>query len=49
MYKELRVKIIWFFVKDVEKLMQYFPDLEDRELIYRSIFWKILGTLKEEE
>ena len=48
-YKELGVKPVWTFVKDVPELLQYFPDVQKDELPNRSFMWMILSTLKPDE
>ena len=48
-YKELGVKPIWSFVKEVPELLKCFPDLEDDELPDRSFLWGILWTKKSNE
>ena len=48
-YKELGVKPIWSFVKEIPELLKYFPDLEDDELPDRSFLWGILLTKKNNE
>ena len=48
-YKELGVKPIWTFIKEIPELLQYFPNLEKDELPDRSFMWTILSTLRYDE
>ena len=48
-YKELGVKPIWNFVKEVEDLAPYFPTFEEGFLPERSFLWGVLGTLKRDD
>ena len=48
-YKELGVKPLWAFVKEVPELLQYFPNLEKDELPDRFFMWTILYTLRYDQ
>ena len=48
-YKELGVKPLWAFIKEVPELLQYFPNLEKDELPDRYFMWTILSTLRYDE
>jgi hypothetical protein len=45
-YKELGVRPVWSFVKELPDLMEYFPDVGENGVPERSFLWGILGTLR---
>ena len=48
-YSEIRVKVLWNFVKDCEDLCNYFPDYEADQLPERRFILGILSTLRLDE
>ena len=44
-YKELSVSCIWNFVKVIDDLWEYFPDLEDGQYPERKFLIAIISTL----
>ena len=48
-YKLLSTKAVWGFVKEVAELLQYFPDINDKELPDQAYMWTVLSTLKMDE
>ena len=47
-YKELAVKKVWSYVKDLPELLVYFPDIEEYELPDRLFMWGVVKTLRRE-
>ena len=47
-YRELGIKPIWDYVKEVPDLVKYFPSLYQNELVDRAFLWRVLGTLRRE-
>ena len=47
-YRELGIKPIWDYVKEVPDLVKYFPSLNQNELPDRAFLWGVLGTLRRE-
>ena len=47
-YSELSISKIWPFVKEIEDLNAYFPDLEEVEYPEREYLWTIVSTLCSE-
>ena len=47
-YKELRVRPVWAFVKEIPELLQYFPDYEENELSDRAYLWGVLEAPRED-
>ena len=47
-YKELAVKKVWSYAKELPELLEYFPDIEEDELLDRSFMWGVVGTLRRE-
>ena len=47
-YKELGVRPMWGFIKDVPDLVEFFPNLKQNELPDRAFMWGILGTKRRE-
>ena len=47
-YKELGVRPMWRFIKDVPDLVEFFPNLKQNELPDRAFMWDILGTKRRE-
>ena len=48
-YDELSSIKIWNFVKEIQDLLQYFPDLSSSTFPNRTYLFTILSTLKGEE
>ena len=48
-YNELKVINIWPLVREVNELMSYFPDYEQKQLPDRKFMFSILGTLRPDE
>ena len=48
-YNELKFINIWPLVKEVEELMSYFQDYEQKQLPDRRFMFSILGTLRPDE
>ena len=48
-YKELSVKIVWGYAKEVEELNQYFPDYNKGELPERDYLWTVISSLMPKE
>ena len=48
-YNELKVINIWSLVKEVDELMSYFPDYEQKQLPDRNFMFLIFGTLRHDE
>ena len=46
-YKELGVKNVWNFVKEIPELLQYFPEFADDDYPDRDLMWEVLGTLRK--
>ena len=47
-YKELGVKTIWEFIKEIPELTKYFPDFDEGEYPDRAFMWDVLGALKRD-
>ena len=47
-FHELNVKDIWELVKEVDELLQYFPDYPDGQLPERDFLFTILSTVRPE-
>ena len=47
-YRELAVKKVWEYIKEIPELLEYFPDIEEGDIPDRSFMWGILGTLRRE-
>ena len=47
-YKELGVKVVWTYTKEIPELVEYFPNFNKDEYPDRAYLWGILGTLREE-
>ena len=47
-YKELAVKNVWGYIKELPDLLEYFPEIGDDELPDRSFMWGVIGTLRRE-
>ena len=45
-YKELSVKSMWEYVKEIEEIHQYFPDYTLKQLLERDYLFAILSTLR---
>ena len=45
-FKELSVKYIWPLVKEVNDLLEYFPDYKPKQYPDRSFMYSILATLR---
>ena len=48
-YDELSSIKIWNFLKEIQNLLQYFPDLSNSTIPDRTYLFTILSTLKGEE
>lgn len=48
-YKELSVGHIWSFIREVDELSEYFPDLEEEQLPDRDFLVAIISTLSPDE
>ena len=45
-YKELSVKNIWEYIREVEEIYQYFPDYTEKQLPERDYLFAIVSTLR---
>ena len=45
-YKELGVKTIREFIKEIPEFAKYFPDFDEGEYPDRAFIWGVLGALK---
>ena len=48
-YKELSVKYIWSFVREVQALSSYFPTLQPNQLPDRDFMLSVLSTIRYDE
>ena len=48
-YRELKVKTLWSFVKEIDNLLWYFPDYDSKQLPGRDFIFKILSTLQNSQ
>ena len=47
-YKELAVKNVWGYIKELSDMLEYFPEIEDDELLDSSFMWGVIETLRRE-
>ena len=47
-YRELSVAKLWPYIKEVQELSQYFPNLNDGELPEKDYTWTIISTVNPE-
>ena len=47
-YKELAVKNVWGYIKELPDLLEYFQEIEDEELPDHSFMWGVIGILRRE-
>ena len=48
-YKELAVKNVWGYIKELPDVLEYFPEIGDDELPDRSFMWGVIRTLRRED
>ena len=48
-YRELKVKMLWCFVKKINNLFWYFPDYDSKQLPGRNFILNILSILQISE
>lgn len=48
-YPELSVATLWGYIKEVDELVEYFPDMKEGELPERHFLWSIVCTKRKEE
>ena len=47
-YPELGVEKLWPHIKEIEELIQYFPDFNENEFHERQFMWTIISTFRPE-
>ena len=47
-YKELSVAKLWLYVKEIPEMIQYFPEMKEKELSERDCMWVIISTINPE-
>ena len=47
-YKELSVAKLWPYVKEIPEMIQYFPEMKEKELPERDYMWVIISTINPE-
>ena len=47
-YNKLSVAKLWPYVKEISEIIQYFPEMKEKELPERDYMWVIISTINPE-